>query len=96
MTDYTLTNSPDVVQLLTRIADALEHLASNGKPAEPNYQIPIQQYAKFDWSVINATVLGQDPDGPTHVGWGGAIWTRRSPENKKYEPVIFYSRPLVS
>ena len=83
-----------VRQILThldRIALALETLARAGAPAEPNYIKPLSDYREFDWESINASVVQQDADGPTHLEWGGALWTRRSPSNK-FEPAIWYSR----
>jgi hypothetical protein len=76
---------------LDRIATALETLASNGKPASPNYTRPIEQFHSFDWESIHAAVIRADNDGPTHVEWGGETWTRRSPVNK-FGAAIWYSR----
>jgi hypothetical protein len=76
---------------LIRIADALERLVQGSTPQEPNLIKPLEEYAGFNWETIGATVVREDPDGATHVEWGGFIWTRRSPSNK-YDPAIWYSR----
>ncbi len=80
-----------LLQLLERIALALETLARAGAPAEPNYIKPLGDYREFDWESIGASVVQADADGPTHLEWGGALWTRRSPSNK-FSPAIWYSR----
>src|SRR5574337_764687 len=80
-----------LLQQLERIAMSLENLARAGAPAEPNYVKPLSEYRGFDWESIGASVVQQDADGPTHLEWGGALWTRRSPANK-FEPAIWYSR----
>lgn len=77
--------------ILERIAIALEAMASNGKPASPNYTRPIEQFHSFDWESVHASVIRADNDGPTHVEWGGETWTRRSPSNK-FGAAIWYSR----
>ena len=76
---------------LIRIADALEQIARSGEPAEPNIFKPLAEYGSFDWSQIGATVVHQDQDGPTHLEWGGQLWTRRSPSNK-FDPAVWFSR----
>jgi hypothetical protein len=80
-----------MIHQLTRLADAVERLARGNEPEEPNYIRPIEEYQGFDWTAISASVVHQDPDGPTHIEWGGVLWTRRSPKNK-YEPAIWFSR----
>jgi hypothetical protein len=80
-----------VIDRLERIAQALETIARAGAPAAPDYQRPLHEYRHFNWESINASVVQQDPDGPTHVEWGGALWMRRSPSNK-YDPAIWFSR----
>lgn len=76
---------------LIRISDALEAIARAGEPAEPNLVKPLDEFSSFDWSSIGASAVHQDQDGPTHLEWGGYVWTRRSPSNK-YDPAIWYSR----
>lgn len=78
--------------LMTRIADALEKLASGGKPSAPNIVRPLEEYSTFDWAAHNFDVVQRDNDGPTHVSFGGNLYTRRSPSNK-FEPAIWYSAP---
>ena len=81
----------ELLQQLTRIADAVEAIARSTPPAAPNFSRPIEEYPHFDWSTIQARVIKSDPEGATHVEWGGETWTRRSPANK-FEPAIWYSR----
>lgn len=76
---------------LVRIGDALESIARSGEPAEPNLVKPLEEYSGFDWAALNATIVHQDQDGPTHVEWSGNLWTRRSPANK-FDPAIWFSR----
>ena len=83
--------TPDLLKQLTRIADALERLANDGKPVAPEMRRPISEYAKFDWPSIGASVVAADADGPTHVEYAGTIWTRRSPTNK-FGAAIWFSR----
>jgi hypothetical protein len=81
-----------ILQQLERIAQALDTLARVDTQTAPNYIKPLDAYRGFDWAGIGASVVGQDVDGPTHLEWGGALWTRRSPSNK-YDPAIWFSRP---
>ena len=81
----------EILIQITRIADALDVIARAGAPQEPNYIKPIGEYTGFDWSTIGATVVSSDRDGPTHLEYGGFVWTRRSPSNK-YNPAVWYSR----
>jgi len=78
---------------LARIANALETLAraSASEQPEPNYIKPLADYTAFDWASIGASIVAADPDGPTHVEWNGALYTRRSPVNK-FEPALWFSR----
>jgi hypothetical protein len=84
----------DMLKQLTRIADALERLSQGGEPVELALVQPIEKYSGFDWSSIGATIIHEDPEGPTHVEWKGQIYTRRSPTNK-FDPAIWYSRAAV-
>lgn len=81
----------EILAQMVRIADSLDIIARAGAPQEPNYIKPIGEYVGFDWATIGATVVNSDNDGPTHLEWGGFIWTRRSPSNK-FAPAIWYSR----
>ena len=76
---------------LARIADSLEVLARPGKDYAPDNTRPIEDFAGFDWSSINATVVRTDAFGPSHVEWGGHVYTRRSPSNR-FDPAVWYSR----
>ncbi|MDR3572822.1 MAG: single-stranded DNA-binding protein [Anaerolineaceae bacterium] len=89
MTDVIL--PVDFLRNISRIADALEKLANNGEPVSPDLVRPIEDFSKFEWESINASVVRFDSDGPTHVEYDGAVWTRRSPQNK-YDSAIFFSR----
>jgi hypothetical protein len=80
-----------VLQQLERIANALEKLARGNAPEEPNLVRPIEEYRRFDWASIGASVVRQDSDGPTHLEYGGFVWSRRSPQNK-FDGAIWYSR----
>ncbi len=86
-----MSEQPELLSLLSRIADAVELLAQSGRPVAPNYTRPLEDYGSFDWSTINAHVIRADQDGPTHLEWGSETWTRRSPSNK-FEPAVWYSR----
>jgi len=93
MTNQTPTPTDPLLAVLERIACALESLASaQGAPYAPNLVRPLGDYQAFDWSTIGAEIVDADADGPTHISFGGQIWTRRSPINK-FEPAIWFSRP---
>lgn len=84
--------SQDIVDALGRIAAALEVLARAGGPGpEMNMVRPLADYPGFDWGGIDASVVRADEFGPTHVEYGGYIYTRRSPQNK-FAEAIWYSR----
>ena len=76
-------------QSLQRIADALELLAPSAKA--PNYQLPLEQWSKFDWASIGARVELSDNYGAAVVSWRGMQYQRRSPNNK-FGSCIFFSR----
>lgn len=80
-----------ILEQLRRIGDALEKIARGNAPEEPNLVKPIEGYQSFDWSSIGASVVRQDSDGPTHLEYGGFVWSRRSPQNK-FDGAIWYSR----
>ncbi len=85
-----------VIGLLSRIAIALESQVRALGPIEPNLVRPLSEYAAFDWSSIGARVVQSDPSdpsGPTHVEHDGALYTRRSPQNK-YGAAIWFSRSV--
>lgn len=69
---------------------ALEAMAIANSP-EPRMVKPLSEYEGFDWSVINATVVARDKDGPSLVEWGGFQWKRRSRDD--YGKDIFFTRP---
>jgi DdrB-like protein len=58
----------------------------------PNWQRPLKDYRKFDWSKIGAIVIDTDTHGATKVSWCGHLYTRRSGENKKFGAAIWFSR----
>jgi hypothetical protein len=78
------------VAALERIADALDRLAP-ANTAAPNYQRPLEQFANFDWSSINASVERSDQYGAAIVNWRGQQYVRRSPSNK-FGEAIWFSR----
>jgi hypothetical protein len=75
---------------LEEIESHLRQIAISNNPA-PNYQRPLSEYPTFDWTSINATVLGEDSDGATSVEWSGQVFTRRSPSNR-FSDAIWFSR----
>jgi DdrB-like protein len=75
---------------LDEIESHLRQIAISNNPA-PNYQRQLSEYPTFDWTSINATVLGEDGDGATTVEWAGQVFTRRSPSNR-YGEAIWFSR----
>ncbi len=85
-----LDSNDRLIQVLERIANALERLS----PQEaPNYRRSLKNWQEFDWSDIGAVVMGKDKFGPTVVEWQGKEFKRRSPENA-YGAVIFFSRAI--
>jgi len=70
----------------------LRQIALSSNPA-PNFQRPLNEYPKFDWPSISATVLNRDGDGATAVEWNGQVFTRRSPSNK-FDAAVWFSRHL--
>lgn len=80
-----------IEQRLAEIAGCLERIARGSEPEEPNHIKPLEQFSTFDWSSIGASIVQRDQFGPTHLEWNGALWTRRSPQNK-FEGAIWYSR----
>lgn len=75
---------------LERLADAVERLAPTTAVA-PNYQRPLESFATFDWSSIDATVERSDQYGAAIVSWRQFQFMRRSPSNK-FGEIIFFSR----
>jgi DdrB-like protein len=71
------------IQLLLRV------IASQNPP---NWQRPLKDYPKFDWSKMGATVVSSDAHGATKVSWCGHVYLRRSGENKKFGAAIWFSR----
>jgi len=80
-------------KILTRIAEALEQMARASAPKEPNYKRPLSNFAKFDWSSIDATVTARDRDGVSAVEWSGYPFTRRAGQGK-FGQAIWFSRPV--
>jgi len=78
------------VQATERLAAAVERIAPTKQQA-PNYQKPLEQFNRFDWEEIGATVEKRDQYGAAVVTWNGQQFTRRSPSNK-YGEAIFFSR----
>lgn len=75
---------------LERIADSIQHLVPVSTAA-PNYQRPLESFARFDWESIGATVERSDQYGAAIVSWRGLQFVRRSPSNK-FKEIIFFSR----
>jgi hypothetical protein len=75
---------------LERIADSISAIAPVSTAA-PNYQRPLETFARFDWESIGATVERSDQYGAAVVSWRGLQFVRRSPSNK-FKEIIFFSR----
>lgn len=82
-----LTALTSIAVQVERIANALE---ARPQPA-PDITRDLADYPGFDWSQINAEVLGRDKHGAIAVRHGGKIYTRRNPTNK-FGVAIWYSR----
>lgn len=72
------------------IRAAVEAMAIANSP-EPRMVRPLGEYADFDWSGINASIVARDKSGPTVIEWGGYQWKRRSRDD--YGADIFFTRP---
>lgn len=75
---------------LERIALAVEALAPLAL-ASPNYQHILEDFARFDWESIGATVQRSDQHGAAIVIWRGQQYFRRCPSNK-FGEAIWFSR----
>lgn len=79
------------LEILERIATALERIAFAMAPESPNYRRPLAEFPTFDWSQIGASITTTDPHGPAMVEWGGYEWKRRNKAD--FGNDIFYTRP---
>jgi len=75
---------------LERIADSIQQLVPLSTAA-PNYQKPLESFARFDWESIGVTVERSDQFGAAVVSWRGLQFVRRSPSNK-FGEAIWFSR----
>lgn len=75
---------------LERIADSISAIAPVSTAA-PNYQQPLESFARFDWESIGVTVERSDQFGAAVVSWRGLQFVRRSPSNK-FGEAIWFSR----
>lgn len=89
-----------LLALLERMASALEaqerHLCAIAESAPkraPGYRRGLSEFAAFDWSSINATVLDVDRDGVAVVEWHGFEYKRRAPMNA-FGAAIWFSRAI--
>lgn len=73
---------------LERIAESIQQLVPVSTAA-PNYQHPLESFARFDWESIGATVERSDQFGAAIVSWRGLQFVRRSPSNKFCEAIWF-------
>ena len=89
-TDKITTLLATLVAEVHGVRAALEAMAIANSP-EPRMVKGLGEYAEFDWSSINAAVVGHDKSGPTLVEWGGFQWKRRSKD--EYGMDIFFTRP---
>ena len=84
-------------EFLSRIAAALEAIATAmhtqthaaDEPA-PSHQRTIGEYARFDWTTIDATIGETDQFGATIVMWAGREFTRR--RHADYDNGVWFSR----
>ena len=75
---------------LENIATSIQQLVPLSTAA-PNYQQPLESFARFDWESISATVERSDQYGAAIVSWRGLQFVRRSPSNK-FGEAIWFSR----
>lgn len=73
---------------LERIAESIQLLVPVSTAA-PNYQQPLESFARFDWESIGVTVERSDQYGAAIVSWRGLQFVRRSPSNKFCEAIWF-------
>lgn len=76
-----------VIQLLERIANALEKIAP--KESAPDLKYELEDFKDFNWTAIDATVTTSDQYGPAIVLWGGNRYIRRSPNNSWGAAILF-------
>lgn len=74
--------------LLERLVCAVE-----ARSPVPSFVRSLAEFAEFDWSEIDATVLLTDSDGVAVISWRGHRYMRRSPSNK-FDPAIWFSRAV--
>lgn len=82
-----------ILGALHQQTDLLERLvaAIEARSPAPGYVRALAEFAEFDWSEIDATVIQTDSDGIAAISWRGHRYTRRSPANK-FDPAIWFSR----
>jgi len=74
--------------LLGRLVASVE-----ARSPTPSYVRALTEFAEFDWSEIDATVIQTDDDGIATISWRGHRYMRRSPSNK-FDPAIWFSRAI--
>lgn len=84
-----------ILETLYQQTDLLERLVAviEARSPAPGYVRALTEFAGFDWSEIDATVLQTDSDGIAVISWRGHRYTRRSPSNK-FDPAIWFSRAV--
>lgn len=75
---------------LESIAASIQQLVP-ANTAAPNYQRPLETFARFDWESVRVTVERSDQYGAAIVSWRGLQFVRRSPSNK-FGEAIWFSR----
>lgn len=94
----------ELLHTCNRIAEAAE--AGNVKP--PKLTRSLEEFPRFNWAAIGATVEKRDQFGAAVVIWkgrqfyrrnpsnkfGAAIWFSRMNENNQYEKLIIFREPF--
>lgn len=79
------------IELLERIANALERIAFAMSPESPNYRRPLAEFPNFNWPEIGAREVARDAQGATLVEWSSYEWKRRNKAD--FGNDIFFTRP---
>jgi len=90
MTDEQFQLMMDILGQQTALLERLVAAVEARSPA-PGYVRALAEFARFDWSEIDATAIQTDDDGIATISWRGHRYMRRSPSNK-FDPAIWFSR----
>lgn len=93
MTNYSnLTDAElSILVKLDDLGRKLNLLTMAAQDGRPNYRHPLKAYFTFDWSLIGATVMQEDDQGPTELLWNNYLWTRRYGSGR-YGRAIWFPR----